>query len=238
MPPKKSETSFCTESIDLVGKMLEMFENSTSKILAQMEVNFKKQTELMTSELFDFKRRLDDIESENKKLRKENELLRKGQDTLNEKLSHCEVDVDELEQNKIKDDVIVTGSFEVEALNSQAVANFLKKTCEADIAPDCITKISSFKNKKGQTVVKMSIPNVSAKISLLKCRKSLAKKKIIVNEALSNKKFQLLMAAKALCKQKTLFSAWSKEGKIFIKKTEEGTIQLVADKQHLNSFIV
>jgi len=126
----------------------------------------------------------------------------------------------------------------VEPLDSTTFSTFLKKTCNIDLLAASITKLSSFRNKAGQTVVRATIPNHAEKVAIFKHKKNLAEKKIYVSEALTSAKFQLLMAAKGLCKNKQIFSSWSNGGKIFIKKEAEGTPHLVKNKQELDSLAI
>jgi hypothetical protein len=113
----------------------------------------------------------------------------------------------------------------------------LKKTCDIDIHPSSITKVTSVKSKTGQPVVRAKIPNINEKIALLKMRKTLAAKKVYVNEALTTQRFHLLMAAKSLCRSKQIFSAWSRSGKIFIKKSESAQPYFIRDMVSLDQLI-
>jgi regulator of replication initiation timing len=219
----------------VVQKMFGMFESFTNKIIDQMNTNFLKQNELVSSEIFDLKIRLDNLEKENHKLRKENEDLRKGQDTMKGKLALVENSTDNIEQNKIKDDIMVTGDFSIEPLSALKFSQLMKTTCNAELDATKINKISSFKNKSGQTVVRVNISDVATRIALFKNKKTLVEKKVFVSEALTANKFQLLMAAKSLCKSKVLFSAWSKAGNIFAKKSEQSMPQLIRDRAHLDT---
>jgi regulator of replication initiation timing len=214
-----------------------MFENFTTKIIDQMNTNFTKQNELMSCELFEMKKRLDNLEKENEKLRKDNENLRVGQEVIKSKVTRVEVNSDHQDQAKIKDDIIVTGVFDIEPADATKFSSLIKSVCNADIDAAKISKISSFKNKKGQSVVRVTVADVGTRISLFKNKKNLAQKSIYVSEALTATKFHLLMAAKSFCKNKVIFSAWSKNGNIFIKKMEEGVPCLITDKTHLDSII-
>jgi regulator of replication initiation timing len=231
---KSDNAAKVSENGDILAKMLEMFEKFTGVIVEQMKQNAQVHSEMMSCELFDIKTRLDNLEKENLKLRQENEELKKRQGMLEGKMEKSEVALDDQEQMKLKNDVIVTGNFEVEN-SSASMANFLKKTCDVNINPASITKVATTKNKMGQNMVRMTIVNSAERIALLKSKKTLLKKKIYVSEALTNQKFQLLMASKAMCKSKYIFSAWSKEGRIFVKKTEDGIPLVVKDKTQLDS---
>jgi hypothetical protein len=221
----------------LMLKMFGMFESFTSKIISQMNFNFEKQNSLMASEMFAMQTRLDCLEKENMKLRKDNEDLRKGQETVKGKIAQVETSNDNNEQQKIKDDVIVTGEFEAEPVNPAKFSNIMKEKYNLDIDPLKISKISSFKNKNGQTVVRLTTFDIGTKISLFKNKKNLAQQKVYVSEALTATKFHLLMTAKHLCKNKDLFSTWSRNGNIYIKKTEQGIPQLIRDRAHLDIFV-
>jgi predicted nuclease with TOPRIM domain len=231
----KVEIAEVSEIGDMMSKMLEMFNQSTSMIIDQMNKNFAKHAELLHCEVFEMKKQIDELQKENGKMKNENKELRKSQEVLNERLNKMESNSDDLEQEKIKDEVIVTGIFEIQPLTASGFSSMLKKTCNTDIDPSTISKISSFKNKKGLSVVKITLPILGDKIKFLKNKKQMAQKKIFANEALTSSKFHLLMSAKALCKSQMLFSCWSRGGKIFVKKSETSQPEYIKDKAQLDN---
>jgi len=61
-------------------------------------------------ELFDMKGRLDRLEKENGRLRKENEELKAGQVAIQSKVSGLVLSQDDQDQVKLKDELLVTGT--------------------------------------------------------------------------------------------------------------------------------
>jgi len=59
------------ENTELIRIILEQFESSTSKIIDQLNLNFSKQTDHLSSEIFDLKTQMDALAKENKKLKEE-----------------------------------------------------------------------------------------------------------------------------------------------------------------------
>ncbi len=70
---------------------------------------------------------MDNLEAENAKIIKENAEL-KSLETLKLKQENNETSVDELEQNKISDEVVITGDFQIGSPNAQNLSSFIKKT--------------------------------------------------------------------------------------------------------------
>ena len=183
----KNEIAKIAESGDVLGKMLEMFEKFTSKIIDEMSKNAKIHSEMMTCEMFELKKRADDLEKDNLKLRQENELIKKKQESLEARMEKYESSLDDSEQIKLKDEVVVTGNLQVESLSSVNLANYFKKSCDVTITPASITKISPSKNKMGQTVVRMTIANSAERVTLLKSKKPWLKKKYLLVRLLQAK---------------------------------------------------
>jgi regulator of replication initiation timing len=220
MPPKskvESESDNCEGMV----KMIDLFERFTSKIIEQMNSNFTIQNELLSVEMFNLKEKVDSVLTENAKIKKENECLKHQQDVMQKRMMELEDKLDGLEQDKLKDDIVISGGFHIEPLTPNNISAFIQKNCEASVSPNSITNFYSSKNKKGDSMLKVTVTNREERISLLKCKKSLAQKKVFVSEALTTEKFKLLMAAKYACKERKILSAWTRDGKLFIKKSVE-----------------
>jgi len=235
MPPKvKSETEF--EFMEAFTKMTEMFERFTSKIVDQINANFDKHADMLKCEIFNLKETVDKVAAENAELKTENDALKKQIGSQNKQLCFLEEKIDGLEQNQFKDDVVLTGDFQIDHPTPTSIA-FIKKTSDCSLSPNSISNFYATKEKLGKTMLKITINNRAERISLLKSRKTFAQKIVFVNEVLTSPKYQLLMAAKALCKEKKLFAAWSRDGKIFIKKNEQDGPHMVPNIGNLRSLV-
>jgi len=182
------------------------------------------------------KSKLDLVLDENKRLKKENEDLKCQLQMQDSRMNGLENKLDSLEQDKLKDDVIITIKFEVSPLSPASISSFVNSQSggAVSVSPNSITNFHAIKTKQGDTVLKVSISNQSERISLLKNKKRFsAVKKIFINEALTAQKYKLLMAAKSLCKEQKAFSTWSRGGRIFIKIQEESVPLLVTSQNQL-----
>jgi predicted nuclease with TOPRIM domain len=115
------------ENMDLLSKIFEGFERCTTRLVDHMTATFKRESELTSCEIFDMKKRMDNLEAENAKIIKENAELKKSLETLKLKQENNETSVDELEQNKISDEVVFTGDFQIGSPNAQNLSSFIKK---------------------------------------------------------------------------------------------------------------
>jgi hypothetical protein len=234
---KKNEISSQTDP-DSFAKMMEVFEKFTSKILDQMNKNFNKQTELLSTELFELRKQIDLMQGQNTALQEENVKIKKEILTQRVMFEELEQKIDQMEQDKYKDDIVITGDFEIPSVSPITISSFLHKMCpSSSISHASISSFFLSKNKTGQSLLKLTVKDRTEKISVLKSKKELAKKNIFVNEVLTNLRYKLLMTAKRLCREKKLAAAWTRNGKIFIKKTETSPIVQTKNTTHLSNIV-
>jgi len=74
--------------------------------------------------------------------------------------------LDDNEQEKFKNDVVITGNLPIEAANVGSVVSFLKKSCDTTIQPTSITNFSLSKTKNGLNMLKVTISNSSERVEL------------------------------------------------------------------------
>jgi hypothetical protein len=153
-----------------------------------------------------------------------------------ERTSNLETKIDDLEQDNYKNEIVISGNFEIPSLPSPSnISSLLLKTCNTSITPNTINSFFFKKNSKGQSMLKLNL-NRPEKIALLKAKKDLSKKQIYVNEVLTNLRFKLLMEAKNYCKQQKLHSTWTRNGNIFIKKAADSNqFIMLKSMDHLRS---
>lgn len=236
MPPKTKLESD-SENGDILIKMMDMFEKCTSRIIEQMNANFVKQSEMLSCEMFEMKTKVDLLSQENDKLKKENKELKKDQNELYGKLRSIEERFEDHEQEKLKDEIVITGTFQIEPLNPANIASFLHKTCETSVQPSSITNFVSFKNKTGQTSIKLSVSNGAERLSLLRNKKAAANKKVFINESLTVQRYKLLMTAKSFCKSNQLLAAWTKNGNVLVRKSDSDKVLYIKNQFHLQEIV-
>jgi hypothetical protein len=222
---------------DSFAKLAEMYKTCNTSLIEQMNKNFEKHCEILRAEIFDLRNKFDQVEKENLKLKKENIALKNEQTSQKTMLVDLNLRVDNIEQEQLKNDVVLVGKFDLGTapLSPTSISAFVKNTCSAHIEAKAITNFYVTKNIKGESVLKMSISNKIDRLALFKSRKNLAAKHIFVNEVLTSAKYKLLMCAKGLCKDKKLFSAWSREGKIFVRSSDISKPVIVTNIDHLSS---
>ncbi len=166
MPPKK-DLNCETDIGEMINKMVDSFKRSSNKIMEQMNLNFKKHVEILTCEIFEMKKRMDQVIDENKKLKQDNAELRKDQMATKTRRDTLEANLDNAEQLKLKDNVVITGKFELpESATVTNLVSFIHKTANVVISPAAVSNIASFKNKQGLSVVKASISNIKESSSV------------------------------------------------------------------------
>jgi len=147
--------------------------------------------------------------------------LKKGQLAQHSKMAEIEGKLDQIDQDKLKDDVVITGSFELTAPSPTTISTFVKNHCNSTVSPNSISSFYATKSNKNETILKLTITHKGERIGLLKNKKALAAKKIFVNEALTPQNYKLLLAAKGLCKEKKLLSTWTRGGRAFFAKKND-----------------
>jgi hypothetical protein len=228
------------ENPDAFAKLVELYKSCNTSLIDQMNKNFERHCELLRAEIFDLKNKFDQVEKENIKLKKENIALKNDQISQKNLLGELHLRVDDIEQEQLKNDVVLVGKFDIctAPLSPTSISTFVKNTCSAHIEAKSITKFYATKNTKGESVLKLSISNKIDRLALFKCRKSLAEKHIFVNEVLTSAKYKLLMSAKGLCKDKKLFAAWSREGKIFVRASDISKPMIISNIEQLSSLVL
>lgn len=217
------------------GKMLEAFEKCTKTIVDQMTSNFEVQNQFLRSEIFTLKAEMDELKNENLKLKQENASMKRGHIEMKESVDSLYLRLDDIEQEKLKLDLVIGGDFDIQPLNPSSISNFLQKQCDTNISPSSITSFTGIKTKTGQKLLKMTVSKFEEKLSILKTKKRNAERKVYINEVLTNQKYHLLMEGKGLCKEKKLLAVWSRNGHIFVKKCESSPPKHVQNLSQLHA---
>lgn len=242
-PKSKSEHDHDTH--DTNAKLFESFEKFTEKILSQMNSifdkqsqNFDKHTNLLSSEIFDLKQKLDLALSSNEHLKKECDDLKKKNCDLASKCNSLESRLDSLEQKELNNSVTLNGVFQLsEPVTANSVSSFINSTYPGATLSAANIVDYSYHSKDNKSLLKVKLSSNSVKSSLFKLRKASPTKNLFLSECLIPSKYQLLVEAKKLAKSSIIVSAWSLNGSIFIKSNSSNHPIKVSSIGDLKCFI-
>lgn len=207
------------DNLDIMQKMLEMFESFTEKILNQMQTNFTKHTDLLNTELFNLSLKLDKECKNNEDLKKQVDNLNAKNVLLQNTCTALESKMDSYEQKELNNCISLTGELTVKPL-AEDVVNCLNLNLPT--AKLTVSNILDFHiiKKDQSTTLKVKLDSNATKARVFQSKKLMVTKKLYLNECLTSKKFNLLQEAKKLTKLGTAKFVWSKNGQIFIRVNE------------------
>jgi len=222
---------------DVSVKMMEMFERIADKLIAQMNLNFEKHTQILSNDLFNLNKRLDDFQNENKKLKKEVEELKKKNSDLSTICSKLEQKVDQLEQKEMINHVAINGEFQLEPSKAKIVSFINTTMPSAKILENNVLDFQMNK-KDGKTFLKIKLDNNATKTKLFQARKQAQPKNIFLSEFLTQRQYQLLQEAKRVAKLGHIKFAWSRNGSIFVKQNETSKPTQIYQPADVQKFVV
>lgn len=207
-------------------------------------------------------RQNDDMLQELKKLRQENETLKKNQEisnntikNLKSRLNDVEYKLAEKEQQELDCTINLNGLPNISLQESASVLIQISEGLDIGITEDDIINIKKLENKKTKKI-DYSYEFKNSKIRSLFLMKRMEKKifvtsskevictkdtlpnanRLYINEPLTKFNFNLLNHAKSL-KQHGYTYVWYKFGKIFVRKTGNSNIILIRSLNEINDLI-
>ena len=186
----------------------------------------------------DYEKRLREVEAKNMQLGVENAELK-------QRVVNCEAEIEELQQYGRRNAVRITNGWpETDDENTdELVLKITNKFMGLDIKPDQISRshrVGRY-NPQGQTPRAILVKFTSYRIreSVYKARKKLRRHKdareIYINEDLTKMRAQLSAKARRLKADKWILDAWTYDGRIFVKDTNNRT-HLVKNDSDLDRF--
>jgi hypothetical protein len=160
----------------------------------------------------------------------------------NKKLIQIDSKIDDLEQNQRKNTLRLIGLAEsVQEDTPTKVINFLNQTMKLKIVLSDFDNIHRLPTKglNNHRDIILKLNSHLAKISILKQRSNLRKlpDRVYINEDLTKARSYIFKCARDAVKQKKIAAAYTRDGTIFIKQTENASPIRVRDENHLNEII-
>ncbi len=85
--------------------------------------------------------------------------MKQEQVPLKKRIADLEIKVDNSEQQRLRDDLVITGDFQIEPLSPANISSFDKKSCGTELPSSSITNCYATKSKQGKTVLNVTISN-------------------------------------------------------------------------------
>ena len=150
-----------------------------------------------------------------------------------ERLEYLEWKVDEAEQEKRVNNIIITGLDSNQA-NKKEVATFLNDTVKCNIDIEDINYVLKLgrndndSNSSNKLRVRVAFPNYATKEKVIKRRKILKGKQTWISDDLTPRKDKLAYLARQSVKEGRASLTWTYDGKVFIKTTVDGKAKKIA----------
>ena len=189
------------------------------------------------------------LTTEIQSLRTENEKLRKDVDDLTKRLSKAESDNDALEQYTRRNSVRISGVPEdFNGENTDGIVLKIAEELEVPLNPcdiDRSHRVGKVDNKRRSApgasprhrdiIVKFATYNAKQRLfqKRMDLREIEERQNVFVNEDLTRTRSKLLYNARTLMRAKTLKSAYSSDGKIFIRDNDDNRLVVKSDSDIL-----
>lgn len=233
----------CSQVESIVEKFSEMMKSLTSTI----ENKFTSLIDKQEHEILLLKEALDKEKVKRKTISNELDNVKKEMTGLKQFAKQSAQLDDDTEQSKLINDGQISGSFEIEAdpqgfVKGSCVSSFLNKVSQSKIpfTDSDILSAKVFKNSTNKnSILKIRFQNKSKKIQFLKNKSECRSKNLYISEILSSKRYNLLKECKTLCNTNNIKYIWTRDGSIFIRKSDSETDKpvLIKNSEHLLTFI-
>lgn len=197
--------------------------------------NFKKSLENK-----EIKKLLGNIFKENiiQSLKEENE-------TLRERIHNLETRVEDLEQYSRRTCLKVSGVPEDKEEDTDKIILNIANDIGVNLKPEEINRSHRLPNSKNRSprdiVVRLTTYN--KRLALIKARKQLRKpnmkQSVFINEHLTKQRGDLAYNARQLKRKGTIHDTWTRDGKIFVKGTIKGQLQIrgITRQEELDMYV-
>lgn len=212
---------------DLMTQMVQKFEICLNKLVETFEEKLRDRCEILSSELYTTNVRVDQLEKKLVECEKVLDKYKVSESVLTSKLSLLETRVDDQEQYFKRDNLIIHGVPEIPGENcSTTVIDICQKYLSAvKIVPSDISvshRLPSRSERAKPLIVRFTRRDVRQQIYHNK--KNLKSTGFTVVEQLTARRQRLMSAATKLMNEGKLTSAWTNDGRIFVK-LHDGTIK-------------
>ena len=221
----------------------ELFDEKRRKLNEENEV-LKQQ---LTHRLDQFKRdELADLKTENQRLLRRIERLELEGSKKSKKILELQIDLDKMEQKQYENDVQIVGLKEAnnEEEDLKKILKVSRETMGCKIKKSDIKTIHRLGKKssdKSRDVI-VQFAELSTRQKFYQNRKKTAPHKetsrnIYINDRLTNYRKGLFFSSRKLLKSKKLYAAWTQNGNVLIRKTENGIIKEVRSHEALAEYM-
>ena len=198
------------------------------------------------------------MREENESLKKENTNLRRRTERLefdlsnqNKKLRDMKICSDAVEQQLYQKDLQIVGIPEAsdnqgseDEVDIKTIVKLVQDKMDINLKPADIEKINRLGKRKSDRKrdIVIRFRRTSMRNKIYNNRKKAAthsdpKKNIYLNDRLTEYRRDLLYAARQLVKRKRILAAWSQQGNILIRKTEQDSVIQVTNHEQLRELM-
>ncbi len=226
----------------LVENKLESMRQENSKRCREIEEKLKSD---FSKELAEVKKRLEEVEEDNRKKQRRIERLEYTINQKDAKIKELKMTVDEMEQQQYKKEVQIVGIKESDT-DEEDLTTFLKmakskmgqKLKKSDV--EHIHRLGKKSEKKSRDVI-VKFKEKSVRDTFYQNRKKLiimndTRNSVYINDHLTHYRKGLLYSARQLCKAKKVTAAWSQQGNVLIRKSENEAIKQIKSYEDLEEF--
>ncbi len=223
----------------LVENKLESMQQENNKRCRETEEKLKSE------ELAEVKKRLDQLEEDNKKKQRRIERLEYTINQKDAKIKELKLTMDEMEQQQYMKEVQIVGIKESDS-DEEDLTNFLKmakskmgqKLKKSDV--EHIHRLGKKSEKKSRDVI-VKFKEKLVRDTFYQNRKKLIimndiKNSFYINDHLTHHRKGLLYSARQLCKAKKVTAAWSQQGNVLVRKSENDAIKQIKSYEDLEEF--
>ncbi len=225
----------------------ELLDEKWRKLHEENEALKKQLTEQQDYKLEQFKRdELVSFKTENQRLWRRIERLEMEGHKKSKKILELQVELDKMEQKQYENDVQIVGLKETEN-EEEDLKKILKisretmgcKIKKADVKN--IHRLGKKSNDKPRDVI-IKFADHSTRKKFYENRKKISPHKdttrnIYINDHLTNYRKGLFFSTRKLLKSKKLYAAWTQNGNVLIRKTENGAIKEIQSHEALAEYM-
>ncbi len=223
-------------------KKWESMQQENSKLHIEIEEKLKL---AFSKENAVVKKRLDEVEEDNRKKQRRIERLEYMINQRDAKIKELKMSIDELEQQHYMKEVQIVGIQESESdeedlkrFLNMAKAKMGQKLKKTDV--EHIHRLGKKSEKKSRDVI-IKFKEKTVRDTFYQNRKKLiikndTKNSIYVNDHLTHYRKGLLYSARQLCKAKKVTAAWSQQGNILVRKSDNDSIKQIKSYEDLEEF--
>lgn len=227
-----------------IEKLSNNFTMCIHKLLDAHEQRINARLDGMTVDIFDANRKIDILEKSNKDLRAENTKLKEDLKQFDGQLNAIKQQYDDLEQQARASNILIHGlNVNTEQSVCDSVLDFFNSKLSVNATALDIVEVSKFNQSNdssrntnsGHPPILVKFSNNSIRRKILSARKALKGQKIVITDHLTTNRNKILRKASECAQASKIKSAWSYDGKIFIK-TLNDHIKLIHNLNELDIF--